>query len=136
MDSTELYNTYLQYIWSNIYWVSQKAVLFRDRANSLNCLPRPRIGVLHFPQVICSFDNALELIEMNLKKDNHFYQLHADGIVSLDLDFKMQFGNRLLYLILRLNFGAMHFSLSKVLAWHSFCNQNNQDYIQSDAPLQ
>ena len=38
------------------------------------------------------------LTKMNLKKDNYFYQLHADGIVSLDLDFKMQFGNRLLLL--------------------------------------
>ena len=62
----------------------------------LNCHLRPRIGVLHFPQVISSsFDNALELIETNLKKDNYFYQLHAEGIVSLDLDFKMQFGNHL-----------------------------------------
>ena len=40
----------------------------------LNCLPRP--------------------IEINLKKDDYCYQLHADGIVSLDIDFKMQLGNR------------------------------------------
>ena len=32
---------------------------------------------------------------MNLRKDNCFYSLHADGIVSLDLDFKMQLGNGL-----------------------------------------
>ena len=35
---------------------------------------------LRFPQVISSLDNALELIEMNLKKDNYFHELHADGI--------------------------------------------------------
>ena len=61
----------------------------------LNCLPRPRIGVLHFPQVIRRFDNTSDLIEMSLKKDNCLSSLYADGIVSLDLDFKMQFGNRL-----------------------------------------
>ena len=59
----------------------------------LNCLSRPRIGVLHISQIISSFDNAPELIVMYLKKDNYFYQLHADGIVSLDLDLIMQFGN-------------------------------------------
>ena len=64
----------------------------------LNCLPLPRIGVLHFPQVISRFDNTSDLIEMNLRKDNCLYSLHADGIVSLNLDFKMQFGNRLLKL--------------------------------------
>ena len=62
----------------------------------LNCLPRPRIGASQIPQVISSFDNVPELIEIDLKTDNYFYQLHVDGIVSLDLDFKMQFGNRLL----------------------------------------
>ena len=36
---------------------------------------------------------------MNLRIDNCLYSLHADGIVSLDLDFKMQFGNRLLILL-------------------------------------
>ena len=35
----------------------------------LNCLPRPRIGALHIPQVISSFDNTQELIEIYLKKD-------------------------------------------------------------------
>ena len=35
----------------------------------LNPLPLPRIGVLHIPQVISSFDNAPELIEIELKKD-------------------------------------------------------------------
>ena len=48
------------------------------------------------PQVISRFDNPRELIEIDLKKDNYFYQLHADWIVSLDLDFKMELGNRLL----------------------------------------
>ena len=62
----------------------------------LNCLFRPRFSVLHFPQVISRFDNALDLIEMNLRKDNCLYSLHPYGILSLDLDFKMQFGNRLL----------------------------------------
>ena len=55
----------------------------------LNCLPRPRIGVLHVPQVISSFDNTQDLIEINPKRCNCFYQLHADRIVSLDLDFKI-----------------------------------------------
>ena len=62
----------------------------------LNCLPRPRVGVLHVPQVISSFDNTQDLIEINLKISNCLYQLHADGTVSLDLEFKMQFGNSLL----------------------------------------
>ena len=44
----------------------------------LNCLPRPRIGALHIPQVISSFDSAPELTEIDLKKNNYFYQLHAD----------------------------------------------------------
>ena len=35
----------------------------------LNCLPRPPIGVLHIPQVISSYDNAREVIEINLKKE-------------------------------------------------------------------
>ena len=65
----------------------------------LTCLLQPRTGVLLIPQVISGFDKARELTEINLKKDNYFYQLHGDGIVSLDLDFKMQFGNRLLELI-------------------------------------
>ena len=38
-----------------------------------------------------------DLIEINLKRDNCFHQLHTDGIVSLDLDIKMQFGNSLLH---------------------------------------
>ena len=63
----------------------------------LNGLPRPRICALHSPQVISSFDNAPELIEIDLKKNNYFYQVHADGIVSLDLDFKMHFRNRLFF---------------------------------------
>ena len=33
-----------------------------------------------------------DLIEINLKRYNPYYQLHPDGIVSLDLDFKMLFG--------------------------------------------
>ena len=61
----------------------------------LICLPRPRSGVLHIPQVISNFDSARELIEINLKRDNYFYQLQVDGIVSLELDFRMQFGNSL-----------------------------------------
>ena len=55
-----------------------------------------RLDVLHIPQVIRNFDNARELTEINLKKGNYFYKMYADGIVSLDLDFKRQFGNRLL----------------------------------------
>ena len=61
----------------------------------LKCLPRPRLGVLHVPLVISGLDNARYVIEISLKKENYFYYLHADGIVSLDLDFKIQFGNRL-----------------------------------------
>ena len=57
----------------------------------LNCLPRPRICVLHLLQVISRFENTWDLIEMNLRKHNCLYSLHANGIVSLDLDFKMQF---------------------------------------------
>ena len=60
----------------------------------LNCPPRPGIGVLPVPSVISSFDDTQELIEIEKKrKDNCFYKLHADGTFSLDLDFKMQFGN-------------------------------------------
>ena len=71
--------------------------LSRDQVNLLNCLPWPRrMGALNITQVIGSFDNAPELIEIDPKKNNYFYQLYTDGIVSLDLDFKMQFGNRLL----------------------------------------
>ena len=36
----------------------------------LNCLRRPRIGVLHVPQVISSFDNTQGVIEINLKRCN------------------------------------------------------------------
>ena len=61
----------------------------------LDCLPQPRIGVLHFPQVISRFDNIWDLIEMNLRKDYCLYSLHADGIVSVDLVFKMQLSNSL-----------------------------------------
>ena len=39
----------------------------------LKCLPRPRLGVLHVPLVISDLDNARDLIEINLKKDNCFY---------------------------------------------------------------
>ena len=38
-----------------------------------NCLPRPRIDVLDIIQVISSFDNIRELIEINPKKDKGFY---------------------------------------------------------------
>ena len=62
----------------------------------LKCLPGPRTGVLHLPLVISGLDNPRYLIEINLKKNNCFYLLHADGIVSLDLDFKIQFDNHLL----------------------------------------
>ena len=61
----------------------------------LSCPPQPCIGALHIPQAISNFDNAREVIEINLKKDNYLYELYADGIVFLDLDFKMQFGNRM-----------------------------------------
>ena len=73
----------------------------------LNCLPRPRVGVLHVPQVISSFDNTQDLIEIDLMKYNCLYQLHADGIVSLDLDFIMQFGNSLFAVIATFQF-AIH----------------------------
>ena len=33
---------------------------------------------------------------MNLRKDSCLHSLHADGIVSLGLNFKMQFSYRLL----------------------------------------
>ena len=35
----------------------------------LNCLPRPRVGVLHVPQVISSFDNMQDLIEIDIKRN-------------------------------------------------------------------
>ena len=59
----------------------------------LNCLPRRRVDVLHVPQVISSFDNTRDLTEIDLLGYNCLHQLHADGIVSLDFDFKMKFGN-------------------------------------------
>ena len=59
--------------------------------------PSPHIGVLHVPELTTNFDNTRDLIEINLKKDNYTpIGLHADGIVSLDLNLKMHFGNRLL----------------------------------------
>ena len=72
----------------------------------LNCLPRPPVGVLHVPQVISSFNNMQDLIEINLKRYNCLYQLHAYGIVSLDLDLKMQFGDSLFI-------GGLHMTSSK-----------------------
>ena len=39
----------------------------------LNCLPRPPFGGLHFPQVVSSFDNTRDSIQINVKKDNRFY---------------------------------------------------------------
>ena len=39
----------------------------------LKCLPRPRIGVVHVPLVISGLDNARDLIQIDLKKDNCFY---------------------------------------------------------------
>ena len=39
----------------------------------LNCLSRPGMGVLHVPQVISSPDNARDLIEISLKKNNYSY---------------------------------------------------------------
>ena len=38
----------------------------------LDSLPRPRIGVLHTPQVISSFDNLRELFVINLKISKFF----------------------------------------------------------------
>ena len=35
----------------------------------LNCLPLPRMSVLHVPQVISSSDNARDLIKISPKKD-------------------------------------------------------------------
>ena len=67
--------------------------LSRDLVNSIELSPSTSYRCFTHPTVTSSFDNAPELIEIDLKKDN---QLHADGIVSLDLDFKVQFGNRLL----------------------------------------
>ena len=49
----------------------------------LNCLPRPPSGVLHIPQVISSFNNTRESIQINSKKDNYFYHFHADGLSPL-----------------------------------------------------
>ena len=87
---------------SNIFKKSEKPATFKQltfpemESILLNCLPRPCIGVLPVPQVISSFDNTQDLIEINVKRCNGLYQLHADGIVSFNLDFKMQFGNSLL----------------------------------------
>ena len=39
----------------------------------LNCPPRPRMSVLHVPKVISTSDNARDLIEISLKKNNYFY---------------------------------------------------------------
>ena len=58
------------------------------------------MSVLHIPQIISNFDNTQGLIKFYLKKDDYFYQLHANGIVSFDLDFKMQLGNRLFALFM------------------------------------
>ena len=58
----------------------------------LNCFPRPPVGALHVPRGD-NFDNKLEFIVVNLTKDNYCCQLNADRIVSLELHFKMQFGN-------------------------------------------
>ena len=49
----------------------------------------PRGNELSRDHVNRSLDNARDLIEINQRKDNCFYKLHADGIVSLDLDFKI-----------------------------------------------
>ena len=65
----------------------------------MNCPPRLRVDAFHFPQVIISFENTQDSIEINLKRYNCLYQLHSGGIVSLDLDFKMQFGNSLFYIV-------------------------------------
>ena len=39
----------------------------------LKCLSRPRLGVLQVPLVISGLDNARDLIEITLKKDNSFH---------------------------------------------------------------
>ena len=72
--------------------------LSRDQVNSIELSPSTsyRRFTHPIPQVIGRFDNASESTEFNLKNDNYFCSLHSDGIVSLDLDFKMQFGNCLL----------------------------------------
>ena len=66
----------------------------------LKCLHRPPIGAVHIPEVISNFDNARELVKINQKKNNYFYELHTHKIVYLDLDFKMQSCNRLLFDVL------------------------------------
>ena len=50
----------------------------------LKCLPRPRLGVLHIiPLVISDLDNARDLIEIDLKKDNCFYNCPPMGLSPL-----------------------------------------------------
>ena len=75
-----------------------KIDLSRDEVNSIELSPSTSYRCFTPPIGNSNFDNAREFIEINLDKDNYFYQLHADGIVFLDLNFKTQFGNRLLQL--------------------------------------
>ena len=58
--------------------IDQQLIFPEIESILLNCLPRPLVGVLHVPHVISSFDNTQEVIQVNLMKDNYFYQLHAD----------------------------------------------------------
>ena len=50
----------------------------------LKCLLQPCSGVLHVPVVISVLDSKQELIEIDHKEDNFFYELHTHGISSLD----------------------------------------------------
>ena len=42
-------------------YYTDELTLHEIKSVLLNCLPRPRMGVLHVPPVISSFDNAREL---------------------------------------------------------------------------
>ena len=67
--------------------------LSRDHISSIECLPRPRLGVLHVPLVINGLINTRDLIEINLKKIIAF--INCTPNLSLGLDFKIYFGNHL-----------------------------------------
>ena len=58
---------------SALFYASKQLAFPEIMSILLKCLPRPRLGVLHSPLVISDLDNARDLIEINLKKDNCFY---------------------------------------------------------------
>ena len=62
--------------------------LSRDHISSTEMSPSTSFRCITHPTG-SDLDNAQDLIEINPTKDNCFYQMHTDGIVSLDLDFKL-----------------------------------------------